>query len=183
MMQIKACWPLVAIFFFMAPIAAQSVTKANQNEPVIAGWLESILLQPWQAELRAKLDTGAKTSSLHALDIHYFKRDGHDWVSFHTEDKKDNATLKPVELLVKRTVKIKSHHNDAAIRPVVELHFCLNGDVYHGEFSLVDRSHFNYAVLLGRGVLKQGIIVDASTTFILPIDMRRCETLFENGKQ
>ena len=79
-----------------------------------------------------------------------------------------------------KTSKIKSHHKDATARPVVELNFCLDGHVYLGEFSLADRRRFNYPVLLGRRVLKQGIMVDASTTFTLPIDPQQCERLLEN---
>jgi hypothetical protein len=159
---------------------AKPVEDKADHKPLIAGWLEYVVLESWPVKFRAKLDTGAKTSSLHAVDIERFQRDGQPWIRFSTEDKKSNTKVKPVELPVKREVKIKSHRNDAAVRPVVEMHFCLKGNVYQSEFSLVDRSRFNYPVLLGRRILKHGIIVDASATFTLPIDQQHCERLLEN---
>jgi len=159
---------------------AKPLDEKADPEPLIAGWLESVVLEGWPVKLRAKLDTGAKTSSLHAMDIQRFKRDGQAWVRFSTEDKNKNAKTKRLELRIKREVKIKSHRNNAAVRPVVEMQFCLNGNIYQSEFSLVDRSRFNYPVLLGRRILKHGIIVDASTTFTLPVDLQHCERLLEN---
>jgi hypothetical protein len=183
MMQTK---PVVALFIFsflMLPfgvVAAKHDKEITRNKQIVAGWLEYVVLEPWQIKLRAKLDTGAKTSSLHAIDIERFTQNGAPWVRFLTEDKKKGVTLKPVELPVKRDVKIKSHHKDAASRPVVELQFCLNGDLYEEEFSLVDRSRFNYPILLGRRVLKQSILVDASMTFTLPLNLGKCERLLED---
>jgi hypothetical protein len=182
MMRIKFISAFFALSFIVMPSGASATTEATDNTPFVSGWLEYVIFEHWQVVLRAKLDTGAKTSSLHALDIKYFNRNGEPWVRFNTEDKKNDVILKAIELPLLREVKIKSHHNDAVIRPVVELHFCLDGQIYHGQFSLVDRSHFNYPVLIGRRVLKQGIIVDASSTFTSAIDSQRCEILFENGQ-
>ncbi len=185
-MGIKSAWTFWVISLLMMPIGvtvAKSATINVEDKHLTAGWLEYVVLEPWQIKLRAKLDTGAKTSSLHALDLQRFERDGQPWVRFSTEGKQNEITTKPIELPIKRDVKIKSHHHDPAVRPVVELSFCLNGHIYHGEFSLVDRSQFNYAVLLGRRILKQGIIVDSSTTFTLPIEQQRCERLLDNIRQ
>ncbi len=161
----------------LSAMAAETADEQNEHSAITAGWLENVIIEPWKIKLRAKLDTGAKTSSLHALDIHHFKQDGVPWVRFHTEAKKDNDRIENIELPVKREVKIKSHHNGFSIRPVVELEFCLNGQHYKSEFSLVDRSNFNYSVLLGRRVLKQGILVDASSTFLLSTTNKRCKQI------
>lgn len=175
------------VFFFIALLSISALgvmtaeaAETTENNRLLAGWLESVIMEPWPIPLRAKLDTGAKTSSLHALDIKHFKRDGQPWVQFRTEGKKEGIKTKSIALPIKRDVKIKSHHHDSTVRPVVELSFCLNGTIYHGEFSLVDRSHFNYAVLIGRRILKQGIIVDGSVTFSLPIDSKQCADLFNH---
>lgn len=181
-MRIKFIAAFIALSLTTLPISTSSKTETTDHAPLITGWLEYVVFDHWQVVLRAKLDTGAKTSSLHALDISYFNRNDQPWVRFNTEDKKNDVTLKAIELPLLREVKIKSHHNDATVRPVVELHFCLDGRLYHGQFSLVDRTQFNYPVLIGRRVLKQGIIVDASSTFTLPIDSQRCEILFENNQ-
>jgi hypothetical protein len=180
MMKIKPVLGFLVLSFLMMPlgiVVAKSATDKldTDNNRIVAGWLEYVVLEPWHIKLRAKLDTGAKTSSLHAVDIERFKRDGAHWVRFRTADKKSDAITQAIELPLKREVKIKSHHKRAATRPVVELSFCLNGHVYLSEFSLIDRGRFNYPILLGRRVLKQGILVDASTTFTLPIKQQRCK--------
>jgi hypothetical protein len=182
MMKIKSVWLRFIIVFFIPFFSAQATTQSQQKDTVTAGWLEYVVLEPWQMKLRAKLDTGAKTSSLHAVNIERFKRDGQPWVRFSTEDKKNGTVTKTIELAITREVKIKSHHRDAASRPVVTLSFCLNSHLYHGEFSLVDRTRFNYPVLLGRRILQHGILVDASTTFTLPINAQHCEQLFNEAQ-
>ena len=169
---------LLCLTTFSVTINADETSdKDNKHTTIIAGWLETVILEPWQIKLRAKLDTGAKTSSLHAIDIDRFKQDGRPWVRFQTHAKTDHSAIKRIELPIKRDVKIKSHHNGATIRPVVELQFCLNGQHYIGEFSLVDRGEFNYPVLLGRRILKQGIMVDASSTFLLSTSKKGCKNI------
>ncbi len=158
---------------------AEPDEEKEERETLVAGWLESIILQPWGIKLRAKLDTGAKTSSLHAEDIERFERDGVEWVRFHTTDPDEKNPLKTVEAPLIRDVKIKRHKQKPQTRPVVEMTFCLDGQIYTSEFSLTDRSRFNYQVLLGRRVLQQGILVDPASTFTLKIDRKSCRKLME----
>ncbi len=158
---------------------AKSDKEKEELEILVAGWLESIILQPWNIKLRAKLDTGAKTSSLHAEDIERFERDGVEWVRFHTTDPDEKNPLKTVEAPLIRDVKIKRHKQKPQTRPVVEMTFCLDGQIYTSEFSLTDRSRFNYQVLLGRRVLQQGILVDPASTFTLKINRKSCRKLME----
>jgi hypothetical protein len=171
------------IFIFSLLLLASGLTFADtevrnkQKTLTTAGWLENIILQPWNIKLRAKLDTGAQTSSLHALDIERFKQDGDYWIRFHVENPVDGHALKPIELPLIRDVKIKKHKQKATTRPVVKMTFCLNGQIFSSEFNLVDRSKFNYPVLLGRSMLQQGIIIDPATTFTLHTDKQSCKKL------
>ena len=184
-MQINSVWHLFIIACLSAFFCVNAYASAaipGKPAPVIAGWLEYVVLEPWQTKLRAKLDTGAKTSSLHALNIQRFIRDGQSWVRFSTEDKKNDVVTKTIELPVKREAKIKSHHRDETSRPIVLLSFYPNSHLYHGEFSLVDRTRFNYPVLIGRQILQKGILVDASSTFTLAIDLKYCEQLFNDAQ-
>ena len=162
---------------------AQSDDQNIKQKSLTAGWLESVILQPWNIKLRAKLDTGAKTSSLHAVDIDRFERDGEKWIRFHTTDPREKNPLKYIEVPLVRNVKIKRHKQKAQTRPVVEMTFCLDGHIYTSEFSLTDRSRFNYQVLLGRKMLQQGIIVDPASTFILKTKRKSCKKLMEVDKK
>jgi hypothetical protein len=148
-------------------------TDEQTQQLITAGWLESVLLQPVNIRMRAKLDTGAKTSSLHAVDIKRFERKGEQWVRFRT------GVDDMVELMLPlvRDVKIKDHKLKAAVRPVVEMKVCLHNQIFTGEFSLIDRSQFNYPILLGRSLLQQGIIVDPSQTFTVRSKKEKCKVL------
>lgn len=137
------------------------------KERVVMGWLESIFVKPWNRRLTAKLDTGAKTSSLHADKIEHFSKSGEAWVRFVLEDI-EGRHQEPihVEKPLLRTAYIKSHQRQSSKRDVVMMDICKNGRDYQVEFNLVDRSNFNYPVLLGRAFLKDVALVDANTTFL-----------------
>ena len=147
------------------------------KQKVIMGWLESIYIKPWNRRLTAKLDTGAKTSSLHADKIEHFTKNGEDWVRFNLGDIEDKQ-LPPItaEKPLVRTVNIKCKGDDCqpSKRDVVLLTVCKNGTDYAAEFNLVDRSNFNYPVLLGRAFLKDVALVDAAETFLFKADQDPC---------
>ncbi len=163
----------------LASNVASAESDKKKQKLLTAGWLESVILQPWNIKLRAKLDTGANTSSLHAVDIERFERDGEKWIRFHTTDPDEKNPLTFVEAPLIRDVKIKRHKQKSQVRPVVEMTFCLDGQIYTSEFSLTDRSRFNYQVLLGRRMLQQGILVDPAATFTLKTTRKKCKKLME----
>ena len=107
MIQIKSVWHLFIIVCFSVCFSFNTTasTLPKHSDMVIAGWLEYVVLEPWDIKLRAKLDTGAKTSSLHALNIERFIRDGQSWVRFNTEDKK--ITLRQKQLNYRLSGKSK----------------------------------------------------------------------------
>ncbi len=146
------------------------------KEKVILGWLEYIWLKPWQIKTKAKLDTGAKTSSIHAKNIEYFDKDGEPWVRFQfgSSTKLSNSKYKPgkskkvvtVEAPLYRNVIIKQHKRSNVERPVVLLPFIMGGVEYQAQFTLTDRSKFLYPVLLGRRFLKDVAIVYPDKTYL-----------------
>jgi hypothetical protein len=107
---------------------------------------------------RAKIDTGAKTTSIDAREITIFERDGKEWVKFKFEDK----ILE--EPLVKNT-RIKRHGSKSQERPTVQLKLKL-GDVSRNVLvTLTNREKYIYPILIGRNFLKDSFIVDVSQTY------------------
>lgn len=143
---------------------------ASSDNPgkVIAGWVEKVSLigQPYM--LKAKLDSGAETSSIHAEDVELFKHEGKRWVRFTLllEDADSKAVTLAMEKKRARRVKIKQHNGGHDSRPVVELDICFDGRPYAVEFTLADRSEFIYPVLLGRRFLEGIAVVDPEATFL-----------------
>lgn len=155
----------------IAILAAEA--QSAVREKAVMGWLESVFLKPWNIRITAKLDTGAKTSSLHADNIEHFTKNGEEWVRFTltgTDDDKSIAVERPLV----RTVYIKERKTRATKRDVVKLVLCKNGRDYETEFTLVDRSNFNYPVLLGRSFLKDVALVDSGHTFLYKADSDPC---------
>ena len=140
-------------------------------EPQIFGWLEWAYLGPTHTRIKAKLDTGAKTSSIHAADIKLFDRDGEQWVRFRVPFNMNASaagTKRDVffERPLLRRAKIKEHDRAAAQRYVVNVDLCLGGLTFTTPVTLADRSRFNYPLLLGRLALESRGAVDPAQKYI-----------------
>lgn len=110
-------------------------------------------------ELAAKLDTGAKTSSIHAERIDTFRMNGEEWVRFQTRSSAGQRVT--IERPVLSTRRIKSSNGKSERRLVVELPIELAGSTVDTEFTLADRSDMTYPVLLGRRALSGRFLVNS----------------------
>lgn len=163
----KTCLPalLLLTLAFQSPAPASATTA-----PKTFGWLEWTYLGRDSIRIKTKLDTGAKTSSIHAEHIVPFEQDGEAWVRFtipigdrpdDSDHGKDIVVERPV---VRRTV-IKEHAGENDERFVVELRVCIGGNMVRTPMTLADRSKFNYPLLLGRTTLAGIAVVDPGRTF------------------
>lgn len=153
------------------PVEKKSVQPKKQpSEKLIMGWLESVYIDGnLDHRFKAKLDSGAKTSSIHATNIAHFQKDGKDWVRFTVDWRLGtDKSVGPVE--IERPVleykKIKLHNQMSMVRPVIELPIVLAGREYCPRFNLVDRSKFLYPVLLGRRFLRDVALIDPDNIFL-----------------
>lgn len=117
--------------------------------------------------LRAKIDTGASTSSLHASDIQPFSRDGQDWVRFTaylgTQVQRRHRCEAPL-VSVKR---IKSSNGQIQSRYVIQTQLELGAHSWPVEFTLACRKTMRYRVLLGSKALVTGaLLVDPASAYI-----------------
>lgn len=130
----------------------------------LMGYVEKIVLLPEGLTLKARLDTGANTASLHADNIEEFERDGERWVRFDF----DHGGRDPVEIEapIERRVRIARHSGEDQRRAVVNLPFCLNGQRHEAQFSLIDRDELTYPALLGRRFLRDVAVIDPSTRYL-----------------
>jgi hypothetical protein len=148
---------LLALNPMPCPAAAQDME--------ILGWVEYARLPAVDLELKAKLDTGAETSSLDARIIKKFRKDGKRWVRFAVIDREHGTE----HVLVReraRTIGVVQHDGSRQTRPVVTMVVCVAGRQMETEVSLIDRSEFIYALLLGRSALSSFALVDPGSTFL-----------------
>ena len=160
-LSIVACGLLSSSFAWASPI---------KN---IYGRIEYVTLEQNPALLKAKLDTGARISSLSAINLKYFKKYGKQWVAFDVIDPKRKLKMhfkKPLERMLHikprsdENIPVTELANDKkesnAKRPVIKMHICLRNQLKEIEVNLIDRSNFLYPMLLGSKsiVLFDGLI-------------------------
>ncbi|WP_210395692.1 ATP-dependent zinc protease family protein [Motiliproteus sediminis] len=131
----------------------------QHNKPVI-GEIERVEVSPPGITLNARIDTGATTTSINAVNIEPFERDGRKWVRFELLD--DQQRSHALERRLERTVLIKRHGDESQQRFVVKLQLSLAGITRAVEVSLTDRSEFEYNLLIGRNLLRDTYAVDVS---------------------
>ncbi len=125
--------------------------------------MEKVRIYPENLVIHAKLDTGARNSSLNAPQVQVFKRQGEAWVRFDVTDRRGKtATL---ERRLHRITKIRQHDRPPDFRLVVSLSICLGDTFKVVEVNLRDRSDFNYQMLIGRSFLNEDFVVDSSVKF------------------
>ena len=157
----------------------QVVVYKNKKEisklhnKLILGQEENVLIEPPGIVLRARIDTGANTSSLDARDIEVFERDGKGWVRFTLLDKKTNIPH-VIETKVARRVKIIQSSLDDGYdrRVVVKLKLKIGDFSDFSEFTLTNRDHMGFSILIGRNVLKDVALVDVSAKDLAPLKKR-----------
>ncbi len=145
----------------------QSSEATAPIDKLVIGSEELVLLSDLQNKYKARIDTGATTSSLNATDIVEFERDGKKWVRFNFSQAIDNET-QIIEAKIARTILIRqANNNEPTRRPIIELPVQLGEIKMLTEFTLADRSHMTFPVLLGRTFLKDIVMVDVARTYTL----------------
>lgn len=143
---------------------AQSSETTAQLEKTVIGSEELVFLDNLKQQYKARIDTGATTSSLNATNIVEFERDGKKWVRFNFSKALNNSHI--IEAKVARTILIRQANNSKPTRrPIIELPVQLGDIKTLTEFTLADRSHMTFPVLLGRTFLKDIAVVDVARTY------------------
>ncbi|MAT69605.1 MAG: ATP-dependent zinc protease [Planctomycetaceae bacterium] len=136
---------------------------------LVVGWREWVALPELGiAAVKPKIDTGARSSSLHALHIEQFERDGAPWLRFDVHPlQRDSATTVRAEapLLEYRMVKSSSGH--ATRRPVIVTQLELAGLCWPIELTLAARDQMGFRMLLGREALRGRFNVDPGHSYLV----------------
>lgn len=144
-------------------------TKQTLTPPrfpqVIVGWVETIALPKLGiSAMEAKIDTGAKTSSLHAEKITPFEKDGEQWVRFVThpnrKNKRERLTCE-AKVLGKR--EITSSNGETSVRYAIKTWIHVGPYRWPIDITLTSRKDMAYRMLFGRSAL--GKICLVSPTF------------------
>ncbi|RKF20199.1 ATP-dependent zinc protease [Alginatibacterium sediminis] len=118
-------------------------------------------------ELEVRIDTGAKTSSLHVDNLERFKKNGRPFVSFDLHP--DVYNLKNVVRCTSPlhdSRRIKSSNGEVEQRCVIKTTFKLGRHDWPIEITLSNRLDMSYSMLLGREAMANRVLVDPSASFL-----------------
>jgi len=154
----------------LLPQIREDVASLVQKQAVV-GWREWIRLPDLGIQrIQAKIDTGARTSALHAVDIEPFDVEGDSWVRFvvnaaaaDTDDPAHTICVAPV----RDQREIRSSNGETETRYVIGTCVVLGGRRFNVEVTLTDRSQMEYEMLFGRTALRTGrFLVHPSREFL-----------------
>lgn len=132
------------------------------------GWRELVTLPDlWQHPIPAKIDTGARTSSLHATEIERFDRDGLRWIRFQLDIGGGLSEAATVEVPHGDRRFVTSSNGDAQERFIIKTLLTMGDQRFAAEFSLADRSDMKFPILIGRTALRRRFLVDPGRSHLL----------------
>ena len=137
----------------------------------ICGWREIVSLPELGIlHLRAKVDTGARTSALHATGIELFEREGEEWARFTIDAVEDHHQVVEAPRVAHRM--ITSSNGEKQERLIIKTALAMGNHTFRAEFSLADRSDMLFPMLVGRTALRRRFLVDSAKSFLLPDPLR-----------
>ncbi|MBD3782677.1 MAG: ATP-dependent zinc protease [Micrococcales bacterium] len=150
----------------------------DSHSYTLAGWREWVSLPalgvPW---VKAKLDTGARSSAVHAFDLEDLERDGRRWARFSIHPwQRSAADAVQCECPVLDVREVRSSSGHAEERLVVAMDLVLMGREVAAEVTLARRDEMGFRMLVGREALRQGFAVDPGRSYLggrPPLAMRR----------
>lgn len=139
-----------------------------KGTPRTIGWREWVSMPDLGvAEIKAKVDTGADNSSLHAYNIERFEREGAAFVRFdvHPRQRKSKPVINCEAAVVKeRTVKNPGGRSET--RPVIRTTLIVAGVEVEALVNLTTRDEMTFRMLLGRRTMRRNFIVDPGRSYL-----------------
>lgn len=138
------------------------------TKPLELGWREWCALPELHIPaIKAKVDTGAKTSALHTFGVEPFTEDGMPWVRFYVHPLQRNESVVrecTAPVLDERLVSDSGGHRE--MRYVIETQVQIGGESRRIEMSLTNRDTMRFRMLLGRTAMTGGVAVFPERSYV-----------------
>ena len=135
---------------------------------VVIGWREWFVLPDLGVkQIKAKIDTGARSSAIHAINLEYDERDGVPWVKFqiHPEQRNSRKTVTSEARVIDHRV-VTSSGGHRTKRPVIATTFTALGQSWDAEVTLASRDTMGFRMLIGREAIRGRFVVDPGRSFL-----------------
>lgn len=135
---------------------------------ITVGWIERVSFPELSVpSIRAKIDTGARTSALHVTNLQRFERQGEEFASFdvHPMRRYQQHAVR-CEALVIGEKKIKNSGGQVQVRPVVITSLSIAGQTWAIQITLTNREKMRFNMLLGREAMRKKIAVDPGSQYL-----------------
>ena len=138
-------------------------------EKVIIGCEEWLSIKDLNIPIiKARVDSGAKTSSLHAYNINQFQENGKNYVRFDIHPiQNDRTTIQNCRGLVVDKRNVKSSSGNKEQRIVIKTPITLGGETWEIEVTLTNRDSMGYRMLIGRQAMTNRVLIDPDSSFCL----------------
>ena len=150
--------------------------RAGDSKTVI-GWREWVQLPELGVfETKAKVDTGADSSSLHAFNVERFEKDGIDYVRFevHPKQRSRKPTIQ-CEAPLAMDKKVKNPGGRSELRPVIRTRIVVAGVELDALVNLTSRDEMGFRMLLGRRTVRSKFVIDPGRSYLGPRPRREEE--------
>ncbi len=153
----------------------------------VLGWREWLALPDIHVKsIKVKIDTGARTSALHAFDVEFFRKGGKKHVRFkiHPKQRDSERTVSAEALLIDERV-VRSSSGRAELRPVVLVNAKWKDHVWPIELTLTRRDVMGFRMLVGRQAIRGRFLVDPGRSYLggRPPRRKKKKTTTKKGKR
>jgi hypothetical protein len=141
--------------------------RKKKARKLVVGWREWVALPDFGAQVKAKIDTGARSSAIHAWAIETFRRGGKRYVRFELHPLQRNNDVRiacTAEVLGERAVRSSNGH--AERRFVIRTMLALGEDTWPIEITLAQRDEMGFRMLIGRTAIRRHAVVDPARSYL-----------------
>ncbi|MEL6939945.1 MAG: RimK/LysX family protein [Cyanobacteria bacterium J06598_1] len=144
------------------------MSESSHSDLPLIGWREKLALPELSVtSVKAKIDTGARSSALHAFDVEVFDRDNEAFVRFkvHPSQRSKKKTV-AVEAKLLEMRAVKNSGGQAETRPVIQTTVCTETQQWPIELTLTNRDMMGFRMLLGRQAVRRRFLVDSGKSYL-----------------
>ena len=149
------------------PVSEPEADAEAEATQAIVGWREWVALPQAGVDwVKAKIDTGARSSSIHAFDLEILEQDDREWVRFsiHPWQRSDDEAHE-LTLPVLDRREVRSSNGQTEQRYAVAMDVTLAGRTITTVMTLSNRDEMGFRMLIGREALERGFLVDSSVSY------------------